>query len=157
MGEGTSKTRREAQGYSWKAPMWPHLWVVSGSLTHYRERGSGGQALEQEALDHWPPCQALTQGGAWCREFWEVSRTGTCKLPMKVVLSLCNLSTGMEIGGQSSRKSQAESITSPVCMWLKSPTGEYLVQLYLGDLPPFFPHSLYAGSQADPRPCPPKE
>lgn len=137
--------------------MWPRLWVVSGSLTHYRERGSGGQALVQEALDHWPPCQALVQGGAWCREFWEVSRTGTCKLSMKVVPSLCDLSAGMEIGGQSSRKSRAESITSPVCTWLKSPTGEHLAQLHLADLPPFFPHCLYAGSQADPRPCPPKE
>lgn len=96
--------------------------------------------MGQEALDHWPPCQALTQGGSWCREFWEMSRTGTCKLPVKVVPSLCDLSPGMEIGGQSSRKSQAESTTCPVCMWLKSPTGEYLAQLHLGDLPTF---SLY--------------
>lgn len=56
----------------------------------------------------------------------------------------------MEIGGQSSRKSRAESITFPVCMWLKSLTSEYLAQLHLGDLPPLFPHcSLYAGLQAE--------
>lgn len=54
------------------------------------------------------------------------SGEGTHKLQMKV--ALCDLSTGMEIGGQSYRKSRAESITSPVCMWLKSPMGEYLAQ-----------------------------
>lgn len=61
------------------------------------------------------------------------SSIGEAPADAKLKVVLRDLSTGMEIGGQSYRKSRGESTTSPVCMWLKSPMGEYPAQSHLED------------------------